>query len=229
MNTEAIAVKRSKAHIRYETPETHKIVPGVTTVLNVLNKAALVPWANNLGLQGINVRNYVDTLATVGTYAHEMILCHLKGEKFDPKDRPADLVDKAENCFLSYLAWEKGHEIIPILCEIPLVSEKWQYGGTIDFYGSIDGIMTLKDFKTGKAIYDEYLYQVAAYRMLLEEAGRKVDAVGILQIGRDETEGFSERVITDCRREWEIFKHCLAIYQLRRWSNRALEEGGKYS
>jgi hypothetical protein len=96
-----------------------------------------------------------------------------------------------------------------------LFSEKYGYGGTIDFYGLIDRLWTLKDYKTAKAIWPEHLYQVAAYRQLLEENGHKVEAVGILQIGRDETEGFSERVITDTSREWQIFEHCLCLYNLK--------------
>lgn len=214
MQLENVAAKRSKSHQKYMVNGV--LVPGVTTVLGVLAKPALVPWANNLGLQGIKVGNYVDVLALVGTTGHDMICCHLENRKFDPGDLSPDLIDKAENCFLSYLTWEKQHKVEPILCEAQLVSSTHRFGGTIDFYGKIDGVLTLKDFKTGKAIYDEMLYQVAAYKQLIMEAGHQVDAVGILQIGRDETEGFSERVISDCSKEWEIFLHALSIYNLRK-------------
>lgn len=208
------AAKRSKTHTRYYS-KNGTLLPGVTTVLGVLNKPALVPWANKIGLMGIEVKNYVDALAQIGTIGHEMIVCHNRGEKFEGNGYASDLVDKAENCFLSYLQWEKQKTVKPILCEEPLVSEKYGFGGTIDFYGLIDGVLTLKDYKTAKAIYPEHLYQVAAYRQLLEENGHPVAAVGILQIGRDETEGFSERTIADSSREWKIFEHCLALYQLK--------------
>lgn len=216
MNTEAIATKRSRTHQRYYN-KAGKQLPGVTTVLGVLNKPALVPWANNLGLAGINVREYVDILATVGKIGHDMICCHNKGVKFEAKGERADLIDKAENCFLSYLAWEKQHKVEPILCEEPLVSERYGFGGTIDMFALVDGIQTIVDYKTGKAIYPEHIYQVAAYRRLLEENGRyQPEAVRILQIGRDETEGFSEKVVTDTTREWALFEHCLAIYELQK-------------
>jgi len=214
MTIEAVAAKRSKVHTRYRLIDNVP-VPGVTTVLGILNKPALVPWANRLGLQGIEVKDYVDVLAEIGTIGHDMIMCHNLGKPFDAKDLPADLVDKAENCLLSYLEWAKGKEIEPILCEAQLVSEVWRYGGTVDMYCRINGVYTLLDYKTGKAIYPEYGYQVAAYRELLKVHGHPVQECRILQIGRDETEGFSERQLRDTSREWEIFKHCLALYNLK--------------
>lgn len=213
MQLELVASKRSQTHQRYYN-KAGKQLPGVTTVLGVLAKPALVPWANGLGLQGINVREYVDVLATVGKLGHEMICCHNKGVKFEGAGYPSDLIDKAENCFLSYLSWEKQHKVEPILCEAPLVSELYGFGGTVDMLAKVDGVDTIVDYKTGKAIYSEHIYQVAAYRQLVTESNYFPSAVRILQIGRDETEGFSEKVVTDTVREWQLFEHCLAIYQL---------------
>lgn len=213
MVTEKVAAKRAKGHQRYRR-RSGEIVPGVTTVLGVLNKPALVPWANRLGLQGIEVGKYVDTLAEVGTIAHEMILCHNKKQPFNADGRAPELIDAAENSFLKYLEWEKHHTVEPILCEAELVSEHYGFGGCVDFYGRIDGVLTLKDYKTAKAIWPEHLYQTAAYRTLLEENGHKVEAVGILQIGRSEDEGFTERTIADCATEWQVFFHCLQLYRL---------------
>jgi len=55
-------MKRSRAHITYKLADGVP-VPGVTTILSVLNKPALVKWANNLGLQGIDSSKYVDEKA----------------------------------------------------------------------------------------------------------------------------------------------------------------------
>jgi hypothetical protein len=215
VNIEKVAAKRSKTHTRYYN-KGGKLLPGVTTILGVLNKPALVPWANGLGLQGINVREYVDVLALIGTIGHDMICCHNRGVKFEANGHPAEIIDKAENCFISYLAWEKQHKVEPILCEAALVSERYGYGGTVDMFAKVDSVPTVVDYKTGKAIYPEHIYQVSAYRKLLEENGHDGEAVRILQIGRDETEGFSEKVVTDTTREWQLFEHCLAIYRLQK-------------
>src|SRR5688572_16134547 len=123
MKVEKSAAKRSRAHTRYKL-KNGELVPGVTTVIGILAKPALYNWYNNLGLQGIVGSTYVDVLAVIGTIGHDMICCHNRGVKFEPGDHPKDLIDKAENCFLSYLSWEKQHKIEPILCEAPLVSEK---------------------------------------------------------------------------------------------------------
>jgi len=64
--------KRAKAHQRYRTSDG-TIVPGVTTVIGILNKPALVKWANDLGLRGIDSASYVDETARIGTLAHEMV------------------------------------------------------------------------------------------------------------------------------------------------------------
>ena len=213
MVIETIAAKRAKTHQRYYD-KAGTMLPGVTTILGVLNKPALVPWANKLGLAGIDVKDYVDALAMVGSLAHELILCHHHGKLFVPDGRSPDLIDAAENCLLKYFQWEKGHKVEPILCEAMLVSEKYKYGGTVDLYCKIDGVPTVVDYKSGRAIYPEMVYQASAYRQLLEENGHKVDAVRILQIGRDEKEGFSEKTLSDTSREVEIFMHCLALYQL---------------
>ena len=210
---------KSRAHTTYRTAD-NTIVPGVTTALNVLAKPALVPWANKLGLQGIDSSKYVDALAQIGTLAHHMIECYLSGVTPDLSDYTTEQIDKAENSVLSYHEWAKGHAVEPILTEAALVSEELRYGGTIDCYAGLDGVPTLIDFKTSRAIWPEHLYQVAAYDYLLLEHGYDVGAVMILQIGRDETEGFSTRTVTDRTPYFEVFEHCLAIYKLKKITER---------
>ncbi len=206
---------KTKAHTRYRDAEGN-IVPGTTTILGILNKPALVKWANNLGLQGIDSSKYRDEMADIGTLAHYMILSYYKGTKPDTSEYSAKQIELADNCLLSFYEWEKGHAIIPILVEEPLVSEVWKYGGQIDLYCKLDGVLTLVDFKTGKAIYPEMMYQLAAYRQLLIDNGHQVDQCRILRIGRDEDEGFEERVKNSLFSELNLFSHCLEIYKLQK-------------
>ncbi|GAG07767.1 unnamed protein product, partial [marine sediment metagenome] len=125
-------------------------------------------------------------------------------------------IDLAENCLLSFWEWGKGHKIEVIMAEAQLVSSQYGYGGTIDCYCKLDGIDTLLDFKTGKAIYPEMLYQLAAYEQLLSEDNHLVGMTRILRIGRDDNEGFEERLVDDTTKHFELFKHCLAIYNLQK-------------
>ena len=60
------------------------------------------------------------------------------------------------------------------------------------------------------------IFQLAAYRWLLRENGYGVDNARILRIGRDETEGFEERAVSDLDDEFQVFLHCLNIYNLQK-------------
>jgi len=208
-------MSKTKAHIRYKNKEG-KIVIGVTTALNVLNKPALVKWANNLGLQGIDSSKYRDRMADIGTLAHYLIMKYLQKEKPDTSEYSKKDIDKAENCTLSFFEWEKSHSLKPILIEQPFVSEEYQYGGTIDLLAYVNGDLCLIDFKTGKAIYPEMLYQLAAYANLLGEQKYHIDKAIILRIGREESEGFEERSIIKLDVQWKIFLNCLNIYDLKK-------------
>jgi len=215
MQTEKISNVRAKTKYRLKDGS---IAPGVTTVLNVLNKPALVPWANNLGLEGISVKQYVDKLASIGTLAHYLIECDLREVEPDTTGYSAEEMNLAENCLISYWEWKKTNNPEPILTEAKMVSEEYKFGGTIDLYCKINGELWLVDFKTGKAIYSEMITQLSAYRWLLLENGYKTDKVQILRIGRDETEGFEPQIKTaeELEPHWERFKSCLRIYQLNK-------------
>lgn len=205
----------SKAHTVYKLANGTR-VPGATTVTGLLNKPYLIKWANNLGLDGIDSSKYVDGAAKAGTLAHALVLEHLTGEKVDLDQFTAQQIDLAENSILSFFEWEKRHKIEAIWCERPMVSEKMKFGGTIDCLAYVDGELELIDFKTGKAVYEEYFVQTSAYRELLKENGFDAKRIRILRIGRDETEGFEERVVTDSGKYFKIFQDLLDIYYTKK-------------
>ena len=205
--------KKTRAHIRYKNKEG-KVVPGATTVIGLLNKPQLVVWANRLGLQGIDSSKFRDEKAEIGTLAHAMILATLKGESIDTSEYSREQISQAENSFLSWLEWGKGKDIKPILLETPLVSEQYQYGGTPDFLGYLDGDIVLMDYKTG-GIFREAYIQACSYRHLLYENEYPVtDKAIILGIPRTEDEDFKEVTYTNFDTGWEIFKRLNDVYQL---------------
>ena len=214
--------KKAKAHTRYRLKD-NTIVPGTTTITGILNKPALVKWANNLGLQGIDSTKYRDAAADVGTLAHHMAECDLRGVEPDLSEYSPTEVNKAENALIKFWDYRDEHQLEPILVEGKLVSEKYRYGGQIDFYGKRDNVLAIIDLKTGKpsartgtGIYPEMMLQVTAYRQLLIENGHPVERVFILRIGRDEAEGFEEREVDRLDIRWDIFKRCLGIYYLQK-------------
>jgi len=206
---------KSKPHTIYKCRDGVR-VPGVTTILGVLAKPALIIWANRMGLQGIDTSKYVDEAAKAGTAAHEMIECHLTDQEFDRSQYSEDLLGIAENGYIKYLDWEKIHEIKNVKSEMILVSEKYRYGGQIDMYAELDGLPTLIDFKTNATgIYPEMEYQTAGgYRQLLEENGYPVKKVIIIRLGKSDNMDIETKEIGDWEKSWKIFEHCLALYQL---------------
>ncbi len=209
-------LKKNKAHTRYRNAEGI-IVPGATTILNsVLAKPQLVPWANKMGLQGIDTNKYVDSMATIGTLAHYMIECYLKGESPDLSEYSPAEISLAENSALKFYEWEKSHTYELIFSEQQLVSEKYQYGGCVDIYWKLDGKYTLTDIKTCKGIYSEQHTQLSSYRQLLIENGYPVEECNILRIGRDESEGFDFINSKNLDLHFERFEHCLEIYRLNK-------------
>lgn len=207
--------KTSRAHTIYKLADG-KRVPGTTTITGLLNKPQLIAWANRLGLEGIDSNKYRDEAANIGTLAHAMIQAHLQLEDLGMDNYSARDIGLAENALISYWEWEARHDIEPIFCEVPMVSENYRYGGTVDCYCVLDGKKTLLDFKTGKAIYPEMFYQLAAYTNLLRENGHEVEQCKILRIGRDEIEGFEEKTIVDTSKQFDLFKNLLNVYYLQK-------------
>jgi len=211
--------KKVKVHTVYKNKEGVR-VPGVTTALGILNKPALVHWAWDLGIQGIDYKSYRDDKADIGKLTHDMALCYEKGEEADTSFYSQAQIDLAKICFAKNLDWRSRHNIESIFCEKETVSETYQYGGTLDNYCLLDGVPTLLDYKTGKAIYPEQFYQLAAYKNLLEEEGNKVDQCIILRLGRNEEEGFETKTMTDLSKQFAVFLSCLKIYQLNKEINK---------
>lgn len=73
--------------------------------------------------------------------------------------------DAAQNCVRAAHAWMHGVEFRPIATEQKIYSWLYDYCGTMDTKGWVEDKLTIIDWKSSKAIYDEYYYQLAAYLM----------------------------------------------------------------
>jgi hypothetical protein len=191
-----------------------ELVPGVTTILGLRAKPALVGWAFNIGKQHPDlptVHAYVDDLARIGSCAHLLLDSHLKDKDAELGDFTPNEVTVARNSVARYFDWAKGKDIEVLEADGEVVSDDYRFGGKFDVYARIDGKHTVLDFKTGSGLYLENEMQVAAYAELLREKGKVVDQLILLRIGRTATEGFEERVITEWGNQWLAF---LALRQL---------------
>ena len=215
---EVHAAKKAKTHTRYYD-KAGKLVVGVTTCLNMMAKPALVPWANKLGLRGIDSRTYVDELALIGTLSHYMIECMLKDVKPNYGDFTPNQVSLAENSAIKFLQWQETLKSFELIAsEKKVVNEEFGYGGTCDIFAKIDGRNTVLDIKTSKAIYSEAHTQVVAYAKALKEEGFVVDDIKVVRIGRNEEEGFEiVQVMQDTwDLHWNRFLACKKIYDINK-------------
>lgn len=219
--TDRRRVGKTRAHQQYRLKDGTR-VKGCTTYLGVLDKSRyLVPWANRLGLQGIDSSKHRDVMAETGTLLHAMVEADIGGYELDTDEFSRDQISSAENAFIKYLEWREQHTLDPIGTELQMVSEKYRYGGTADLVCRLDGNPLLVDIKTAKAIYDENSIQLAALRQLLHENGYEIGPphVGqaILRVGRDEREGFEFRVMPLLPEHWELFLTAKRAYELREY------------
>ena len=219
---------RVRAKERYRN-SAGGVIPSVTTVLNELNKPAMIRWANRLGLEGIDVDKQVDEFADIGILTHYLIMCRLRDEVPDVSEFTPEQLDVAQRCFKKYLDWEEKNPVKCIMAEEPLVSERFQYGGTLDLYGLCRKRFLLGDFKTSATgIYQEMVYQVAAYWWLLIENNYRLDPdldkVLILRLGRGPDDSAEERTITkyELKNSLEIFLRCLDVYNLKKGNSGSL-------
>ncbi len=187
---------------------------GVTTILGVLAKNALIPWAYQRGVDGLPLYESRDKAATAGTLAHKYVEQHLRGLP-DPTTGglEKDIIDKAEACFISFLSWEKAHTFKMVDSELSLVSNEYQFGGTIDI-GAIVNELGIVDIKTSKGVYFTMRVQVSAYGHLYEEnfPEKKIKGYHILRLG--DQGDFSHHYWPNLDKEWEVFKACLIIQKI---------------
>jgi CRISPR/Cas system-associated exonuclease Cas4 (RecB family) len=185
-----------------------KRVPGVTTVLGLLNKPALLKWAWQCGKDGLELERTRQAAADIGTVAHALCEAHLRGMDLDKSNIAPDVVDKAETSFIRFLDWWDREQLEMVHSELGLVSESMQVGGTLDVLARRpDGRLCVIDLKTSKGIYDEMLIQAATYAAMYEENhGVTVDDVFIVRIGKEIADDLEVRPVTQREERVEAFR-----------------------
>ncbi len=102
--------------------------------------------------------------ATIGTAMHAGIEWTLRiqlGEDAGPEPR---LPDAAAWGVESWKDWAKDVALEPLAIEPTVFCEVCGYAGTLDLYARVRGVLTVLDWKSGKAIYPEAFLQNVAYR-----------------------------------------------------------------
>jgi len=147
-------------------------LPSVTTIIGRFkDSGALLYWANNAGLNGQTLDQARAPAATAGTMAHSLVEAHLNNRPLPDLAGDPDVIAKARRAFDAYLSWSDMTKLQVRHTEVSLVSAAHRFGGTLDAVGIINGGsgLALIDWKTSNSIYADYLYQLAAYKVLWDE------------------------------------------------------------
>lgn len=161
--------------------------PGVTTVIDILDKPALTKWHRTQVAEAAianaerlladrdsgNVEAAVAYLLSIrtegtnsrerGTRIHAALesIARREAVEVDPRDEAA---------IAGARAWLNEHHVAPLEVEAYLINETAGYGGTCDLIAEIDGETWLLDWKSSKSVawpngnvYDEMRLQLAAY------------------------------------------------------------------
>lgn len=129
--------------------------PQVTKIIGLLDKPALLNWANKIGLEGINIKDYRSKSMSAGSSLHSQTEKYIK-DKIPFEDKNAQL-----NCDI----FLKDIEILGIEETI----ETDYFIGRLDLRFRYLNDVYIVDFKSNqKYIYFENKLQLIAYRMAKE-------------------------------------------------------------
>jgi|TARA_Y100000310_G_scaffold332074_1_gene406934 hypothetical protein len=185
-----------------------KYVPSVTTVLNVIAKPALMPWAVKMGaewfvknceafeqaelsqedmVKGIKTayREVSDDALLVGRMVHDYCEAAINWKlgRCEAPGMPDN--EAAESSINAFRAWVRENDVEFISSEEKVYSREHNYAGTIDAVANVNGEFSVVDFKTSARIYNTYYIQCAAYAQCVKEVyGKEIDMSYILRFDK---------------------------------------------
>lgn len=214
-----------------------KNLTGCTTILGILSKPALIPWAAKMAVEYIrenceeedgfylvseqrldeakvaHAKRKTDA-GNWGTNTHEninlMISKDLAGVEYLLEQQPKD---KSSELFLD---WVKKNNVKMLMTEKNIYSESLFIGGIVDFVCEIDGQKWIGDIKTsGSGIYAEHFFQCAGYQLMLEDMNLFTDSdiTGYIILNIKENGEFLEKRDVSKKENKKIFLNCLEIYR----------------
>lgn len=221
-----------------------KPLMGVTSVLGVIAKPALVPWAAKMVVEYIkNNGLFNDTEET-----YEVTIKQLeeaknahRAKKEDAAEKGTDLHALAEGYIRLCIQendgkpmevcpegierlrdWAMKNDVTFIASEKKLYSKTWWIAGTCDIVFEKDGKTFVGDIKTYAKIWDRVpFFQAAGYASMLEEMGevKQISGYCILRLSKDGS--FEEKWSFDTAGDTKAFFACVELYkQLKTFSTK---------
>jgi hypothetical protein len=171
---------------------------------------------NRLGKTKAHTREMAKA-SEIGTQAHALIEWTLRAEMMQDAGPTPQISDKAMWAFSSWERWRKSVHLKPIFIESVVWNEEYGYAGTMDLLAEVNGVVTVLDWKTGKAVYPEAFLQNVAYRKAIRAMGHADPKQGIImRLPKNETDADFEAVTVESDEEY-LFGVFLSTKELWEW------------
>lgn len=217
-----------------------KPLMGVTSVLNVIGKEALIPWASGCAVDFLKehikkgkvitdeiykeaksaYKKKRDSAGNVGTMSHKLIESYIKSSTEPVFGQGDDIVKKI---FENFKNWSVTNKVKFLESEKNVYSRELWIGGICDFVCEIDGKIYIGDVKTSSGIYPENFWQTSAYQYCLKEMGLYDNITGHIIVNCRKDGSFDEKRSISYNEGIEAFKACLTIYKIsKKFSNQII-------
>ena len=214
-----------------------KVLTGCTTILQVLNKPALIQWSANMAVEyvkekwedGLTFDELLNILEEAksahrkkkekagdwGTEMHAWVESCINS-KINNTEQPGLPTDKFQEVNANnFIKWAEDNKVKFIATERKVFSEKHFLGGIVDIICEIDGEVWLADIKTSSGIYFEAFWQMAGYQIMLEEMGFDKPIKGYIVLNLKKNGGFEEKRSISNEENKEGFLSCVKIYRIQ--------------
>jgi hypothetical protein len=159
----------------------------------------------------------------LGSQAHSLIEWTLQASMMEQPGPSPKVSDKATWAFMAWEDWKKSVNLKPVHIEQTVWSDRYGYAGTMDLLAYVNGVLTVLDWKTGKAVYPEAHLQNAAYRHAIREMGHGDPAQGlIVRLPKTETDPAFE--VVEAKPEGPMFQIFLDTMNVWKWAQVAESE-----
>uniref|UniRef100_A0A6M3L9L5 PD-(D/E)XK nuclease superfamily protein n=1 Tax=viral metagenome TaxID=1070528 RepID=A0A6M3L9L5_9ZZZZ len=223
---------------------------GITTILGVIAKPALISWAANMAVDYIDEKLPVkrdNNVLSVDADDFKRILeearkAHTRkkeeaGQKGTDVHAEVELlikeaIDASRGIVGAYsgtseqvghfINWAKDNKVKFLESEAKIYSKSLFLGGICDFVCEIDKEIWIGDIKTGSGIYAEAFYQTAGYQMLFEEMGLYSNIKGHLILNLKKTGEFKEKRSISNDDNKQAFLSALSLYRITAKTNGTL-------
>jgi len=210
-----------------------KPLQGVTTILRVISKPALIQWSANCAVDFIETavksgleltdqiykdarlahRKKKEKAGEEGTDAHSLIELMIKNAIEKNGGYILETETGINTILDSFVKWANENKVKFLASELRLYSREHWYAGTADMVCEIGGKLYVGDVKTGSAIYPEYFIQTSAYAHALVEMGLYEQFGGVVIVNARKDGSIEIKGNYALEGNFECFKACLVLHR----------------